>query len=166
MGPGVRGGRPGSEQGRQMKTKETKTHSNGKRLNIVCGVTIVPDIFLSIINSYGGIDDVRKQRLWPAVKRDLKIKYPSSASSNQLTRIYDDYESRGMFNIIDIDDSVSITSNDDDNNSKHSWSALPLASPISSSLSIGSAPMPLITNYILYCFFVFIWACFNTRTVV
>ena len=36
---------------KQKKTKETKTHSNGKRLNIVCGVTIVPDIFLSIINS-------------------------------------------------------------------------------------------------------------------
>ena len=67
---------------KQKKTKETKTHSNGKRLNIVCGVTVVPDIFLSIINSYGGIDDVRKQRLWPAVKRDLKIKYPSSGKVN------------------------------------------------------------------------------------
>jgi hypothetical protein len=137
----------GNEQKHGSVYKKINTFKYGKRLKICCGVAIEPDLFLSIVNSHGGIEIIRKNRLWSAVKRDLKIKHPNTTSSNHLSRIYDDYENRGMFDnvvteVIEIDDDISIISDTNSDRSKeHSWSSLPMSSlsaPISSSLSIQS----------------------------
>ena len=74
------------------------TNKKGQiRFSRVGGVEILPGRFLSILNKHGGIEEVRKHKLWKAVKADLRLQHESTSSSNQLHRIYNLYQSRGMF---------------------------------------------------------------------